>query len=456
MTDKVGSRTSRQITSLSNASLDLYPDNSLTHFTHRLPQKLDVKAGVTVQVALTHLIISGELDPEKYTTGSGSLPPPSYLKLHLSQLNPQAVPDNSESTVLARIPYARKTDASRAYRPIAPVFLPLVACAQVEELTFFVTDEANRRLYLAEGPPTVVQVEMETSGRRGAFSMSVNSEVSADLYPDNTLSEWRTEFPQSLNLDANWEVCLHSVQVPKALYISDSMGKVTLLRETGESASMTKMFTSPLTEMGFINFELNEWMMRHGLQIQVAVSGEIMVRRGMYFSAEDKAAAGVLPDDPSTYFRHVVFNPALCSMLGIPIEDDEGKRVTVVADPGDLLPVHLRQAKENYRDNNMIQGVHVDQLAVYVDLVEPSIMGNVIGPILDILPTEKSGLYDTEKDSFYALTNPIYRGVNPKSGKTMTVKLTRLDGESPPLMYDEDTEEKDRLPMTINLVFRKR
>jgi len=461
MSSAIGGRTSRQILSLSNASLDLYPDNSRTQFTHHLPQRLQFKPGTIVQVALTQVVISGDLDETAYDEDRTI----SYVKVHLKQLSPQTVPNNSEVRLLARIPF--KPGASTyIYKPDTPVFLPLIDCSHLDELTYIITDERDIPLKLADGQPTGVQIEMETSRERGAFSVSVNANVSKDLYPDNTLAEWRSEFPHSLNLDSGWEVCLHSVQVPKAVQITDSAGSVTLYRynDSYPAIGLTSMLNELTPEKTWNYHDFTPFLRRFGLDVQTTASGKIAVTRARHLTFAQRQRANIDRDVPSSYVARMTLDPVLCFMLNLQHDPKDGLTFHFPEDVNDSrTEVVIREAvkdrrgklKEDYRERFMTDG-RAEQLAVYADLVESSIVGNAIGPILDIVPTKELSIYSTTEDVFYPLANPIYRGVNPQAGKTLCVKLTRLDGRVPPMAYAEEYDETEREPITLNLVFRRR
>ena len=82
---------------LSNPSLYLYPENSFTRFTHRLPKPIDVLKGQRAYVALSTATVSTRLREDQDDVG--------FLKVHLSEIDPVVGPDSDERRVLARIPF---------------------------------------------------------------------------------------------------------------------------------------------------------------------------------------------------------------------------------------------------------------------------------------------------------------------------------------------------------------
>ena len=207
-----------QIMSVSNASLDVYPENSLTKFTHRLPARISIRPGMIASVALNTLVL--DCYPKRSQSKLG------YVKLHLQELYPTASPESSDSLVLARLPYKRKKVTYQ--RELLPVFQRLTGGGELRELNFLITDENNQQLQLKTGAPTVIQIEMIISRRPAPFSITLDYTMSRMLYLDNTLTTWQAEMPESFNISSEWEVALHSIQVPRALYLESTEMEISL------------------------------------------------------------------------------------------------------------------------------------------------------------------------------------------------------------------------------------
>jgi len=47
------------------------------------------------------------------------------------------------------------------------------------------------------------------------FFLTLPSDSSLDIYPDNTLSEFTVNLPQPMELEGEWEVCLNEIQYPR-------------------------------------------------------------------------------------------------------------------------------------------------------------------------------------------------------------------------------------------------
>ena len=96
-----------QILSLSNSSLDKYPSNSLSKFTHYLPRSLNARSKIFA-IALTNIVVQRRLTSKKQI---------GYIKVHLDQLESQPCPQGHEDKCLARIPFSPASEGERYPEP---------------------------------------------------------------------------------------------------------------------------------------------------------------------------------------------------------------------------------------------------------------------------------------------------------------------------------------------------
>jgi hypothetical protein len=50
------------------------------------------------------------------------------------------------------------------------------------------------------------------------FYLTLPSNASLDVFPDNKTTEYRVKLPQPIELDGNWEVGLYSISYPHTWY----------------------------------------------------------------------------------------------------------------------------------------------------------------------------------------------------------------------------------------------
>lgn len=195
----------------SNGCLYHFPNNSLTKFSNVVPQVFhQQRGGEKLFVRLRSIAISYKLTEPDIFAG--------YAKIHLSELEPTSLNTVFEKS-LGRFPFPPKTVLrdyaihefeNSTYIPIRA--LPLA------QLSILITNSADRQLQLADGPPTLVQLEVTNMDLSGQFSISCMSHSPRELeiYPENTLDEFRVRLPQELSL-RDWEVSLVSVGYPPDL-----------------------------------------------------------------------------------------------------------------------------------------------------------------------------------------------------------------------------------------------
>ena len=50
------------------------------------------------------------------------------------------------------------------------------------------------------------------------FYLTVPSNASSDVFPDNKTTSYRVKLPQTIDLEGNWEVGLYSISYPNTWY----------------------------------------------------------------------------------------------------------------------------------------------------------------------------------------------------------------------------------------------
>lgn len=202
-----------KISSLSNASLKKYPNNTLSKFTHILPKTIKLDKNLQHTISLTSISLSHNLthsEGEKYL---------GFVKVHLKELNPQTTPNQGDEQCVARIPYPKrdknKTTFDHEFRN--PVPIPLTNVEQIQKLSYLITDEHNQQLKLADGITTVINIVIEEMKYQDRFTITVNPSYSRSVYQFNNAGDFRTHFPSEIELDNTWEVALHSLIIPYSI-----------------------------------------------------------------------------------------------------------------------------------------------------------------------------------------------------------------------------------------------
>ena len=423
-----GRVTHHRIISPANASLDIYPNNFLSAFTHRLPNPITIPSGQIATVALTSLVIPTSLDGDKRPEDIG------YIKVHLQQLLPQYNPDPEDVRVLSRtnLVQGKKGRSLLWFVEKNPIHLPLDVAGRLEELSFRITDENNAPLPLDEGPATVVHLDMHIGSSTNNFSLCVNAHTSCDLYPDNTTSHWRVELPKSLRLDPSWEVALHGVHVPKSLRLGNYHHMTIMMHRRKhffegsgifKPSSATTIFTVEIDATvklkSFITNQLNPVLNAHGFSAAIVGRGEIQITRTKEVDMANTDQELIL----------IVFDYAACTALGIEAVSELGAAFPLPHQVATPVTVREAHPSETGKHKTRLQFTGPEHLLVYTNMVEPSIIGNAAAPFLDMVDVREVGLLKTSTETFHTINQRVFCGISPRMSSTMEVKFTSLSGE---------------------------
>lgn len=445
-----------QIVSLSNSSLDTHPQNTLTKFTHHLPAPIIYHN--RARIGLSQLIISTKLKSKQEI---------SHVKVHLEELEGDSVAGN-DSKVLALLPW---DNSSNIFWGVIehPVYLPLTNRERLTQLNILLTDQNNDQLQLADGPTSIAILEMEKGEENiNTFSITVDADMSKLYYPNNTLSSWLVELPQSFRVDSSWEVCLHSIQAPKDLLLRPDIFNVILHRagnfkeespfdsyEDDETKEINLELKSSYSEMNLIFLHLQEFFVGHGIEMRYDLTNGAIDIRTLKLPPYIKQKFNIRTDKDE--FSVLEFGPGLCQKLGIDYKPGLGRSFKLPPPDGTTLTLREGQAPGEYDKMKNVISEPIQHLALYSNLVDESIIGNSIAPIVDIFPTKNIGLLDNSKPGFYALKNPVYRGVSSKISRTIAFQLRSLDGKVTPLTYSKTKQATDKfIPMYFTFIFRKK
>ena len=457
------------VTCLSNASLDIFPDNSLTKFTHRLPKPIKVPPGLKPLVALREFVLTNH--------PTENAPKVGFLKVHLEEIDPLAGPDVNDRRLLSTL--QNKSNKTIWNRPDFPVLCPLAATDQIEQFSFLITDEWNRQLQLESGPTTVIQLTIVMTNAQTSFTMTVGPDTSEHLFAHNTLPTFSVEMPETLTLDENWEVALLSAQAGSSVVLEDSRMKFTLhtKRQQKEGVLLPDFGAHPddkvlivplkknkMSDADLVRKELQPWLKGFGFDTTLdPQDGSIAITRErppeevvesiMGSSLEDQE----IPDTLNAIIS-LELCPHACKMLRMSQTDPRGKIINLN---------HTKIAKIVYVRNRMLDyGIKyysetkypaetIHHLAVYCDLVEHSIIGNEIAPIMTVMPAKRLHLHDVNQEAFYSVKHPVFRRINPHVRKTFDVALRSLDGSVPPLIHDAHDFAEEKHPIRLTFVFRR-
>lgn len=237
------------------------------------------------------------------------------------------------------------------------------------------------------------------------FYLWLPSNSSMELFPDNTLAEYRVQLPQSIKLVDEWEVAITEIQYP----------------HTWNNVHAIHMW--------------NKFYVKKGL----AVKGYV-IPAGHYFSIESivKSMNDLIQNSEYKNQIHFTFDK-LSRKVSVRIAD--GLEL-FFSDVGALLGFKREtlytKTTTAASEADLDHGFH--NLYVYCDIVEPQCVGNSQVPLLRIVPVEGEDGQRITK----AFVSPQYVPISRKEFETIEVNIRRDSGEIVPF-------ETGRLLVTLHL-----
>lgn len=358
---------------------------------------------------------------------------PDYIRVHLAQLkgNNYSAPERIRCLVQLVLP-----DRSRDPSAITQLDwfefgnpTPLVldrTLSSLSELTFLFTDHNNEELKLPGGPPTILNCVIEEMGKVDRFTITLNPSLSAHIHGSNTDVDFIVDFGSSIIADSEWEVALHSVIVPSGIYVVGSFFEYKIIPRSGEEKKKRIKNTGQSAK-----------------DMLTAIQTDLYAE-GIFLQRNDANTYSVYFGEKSSALR---FNPSLCKLFNMQHYDSthgylfEGSK----EEAHKIFPYGAKFEGENRVE-------YVEQIVLYSDLVQSSVIGNERAPLVDILSTQKLGLLDCDHstDTLYTVPQLVFRPVSKALIKAVHIKISDIRGHRAEFEY----AHKD-MEMQFIFVFRK-
>lgn len=251
------------------------------------------------------------------------------------------------------------------------------------------------------------------------FYLTLPSDSSMDLYPDNTLSTFRTHLNPAVSLKHDeWEVGVASLSFPKEWYNLLNTKNVIRLKFQGWTANSMQTSDSCVVEthlptdnyisvahlLNVLNASLHELWNSKKVRDFIysppqAVDDSYNTRVKLAKAAESKGPYTSFKQDPqskkvSLVIEHLAAYSLMRMLPRITLEI-EGVLVTVLGWDGEIQEFYLDQLARK-KMNTTIDAPNQAQLQMamdvfylYSDIVEPQRVGNIVAPLLDVFPSRK-------------------------------------------------------------------
>ena len=424
-----------QFCSISTCSLNRYPDNRLTKFTHHLPETLTLHPKKRYVIRVLSLCLSSARLPQWAK--------PSYVKVHLAQLDVNGFASSDRSRCVAQLVLPNTSenlletvttlDWFQFNNPASYTLDPTLS--RLTDLSFEFTDENNKELHITQGPPTILNCVIEEMENVDRFSLTLNPSLSKQFFPTNTDSDFRTTFGSPIASGNNWEVALHSVIVPSQMRVLGEFFEFHVGLKGGGS-----------THKRIKNHGQNADFVIDHFQTELATLG-------IYIMRKDKDRYVVefeMPHKRTESMGEILsFNPSLCALFNIPhYASDLG--VSFKADTPELQRIFpFASTFDPEKTMNV-----AEQIVLFADMVQTSVIGDERAPLVDILSTVKLGMLENEPgaDTLYTIPQPTFRHVAKANIKDIRVRITDIHGKPATFEYSRDGGKKE---MQFVFVFRR-
>ena len=230
------------------------------------------------------------------------------------------------------------------------------------------------------------------SNRQG-FYLTLPSESSKDLFPENDPSEYIVRLPHWIHLKGNWEIGLHSITYTRRNIVHHLDG--TILYGYPENDGTTTMKTTGK-------------MQKH-------------------YSSVDEYVSSINESLEGSHINKSEIEFTIDSTRKVTITLRDGYRVRLSREQAIVLGfMNFEDSAETYYVKYTTTGSYKANLygetniLVYCNIVQPQIVGDKLIPLVAIVPYQKS----TETyETFYAVENIHYIPVQTKAFQNIKVHL---------------------------------
>ena len=249
---------------------------------------------------------------------------------------------------------------------------------------------------------------MSSNGQ--GFYITLPSESSKKLFPENNPSEYTVRLPRWIHLKGNWEIGLHSIAYTPWNIIQplDEPISFTAGGEEGKGGKMRKHYASVEEYVSSINKSLKESHIGKSLEdksneieFSYELNGKVTVRLSSGYTVRLRREQAIV--------------------LGFMTFEDSAEAYDIKSKDTGPYKANL------HRETN----IHV-----YCDIVQAQIVGDKMAPLVAVVPCQET--YDTY-ETLYAVENIYYIPVQTKSFQNIKVHLRSSTDEPIPFEHGRAT-----------------
>ena len=242
---------------------------------------------------------------------------------------------------------------------------------------------------------------------RAHFYLTLPSNASLDVFPDNKTSSYHVQLPQTINLNGDWEVGLYSISYSNTWYtLQDRENEIYYSTDGYVFSSSVFVDCGYYTTVQDFIDAINKTFLNKLQNENIKFS---------FNPRTGKVKVTLAPDHKVAFFGN------MSTMLGYGGENTK-----------------VQQTRESPYIADLFR---ITAIYVYCDIVQPQIVGDTSAPLLRTIRSEKSGEVITK-----TFTNTQYVPVQKKSFEDVEIVLRSDTGELVPF---------ERGKVIATLYFRK-
>ena len=233
------------------------------------------------------------------------------------------------------------------------------------------------------------------------FQLSLPSNASMDIYPNNTTAQYRIKLPKHIELSGEWNVSLKEISIPVAV--------VNIAANTYKFRITDTAGVEPVDE---------QWMPRSEhitiVSIVAALNGLIKAKYGISVKTQIVGGRRWVRLDLTSNRYGIQMNRQLCELLGYATD-----RV-------------IYRGRNPAHSAPKLPGL-VHNLYVYCDIVDDVIVGDTVAPLLRIVEVTRA----EEQTKIHTVVNtPLFVPVQKKSFDTIAIWIMTDFGAPAPFPDD--------------------
>ena len=227
------------------------------------------------------------------------------------------------------------------------------------------------------------------------FYLTLPSNASMDVFPNNKIGSYHVKFPQTFNLNGDWEVGLYSISYPNTWYtVQKQQNHIYYTKDAGKS-----FWSSAIVDYGYYT-SIPELIKA----INAAMKKELK-NSNIQFAFNPRTHKVKVALAPKHY---IAVYGQLSQILGFGGSD-----------------LKILKSKES---PNVAELYSITSIYIYCNIVQPQVVGNTMVPLLRTIPvTGNSGDVITK-----TFTNIQYVPVQTKSFEDIEILLRTDTGDPVP------------------------